>query len=162
MEALCHRRIMIGQDMARYPGGSSPGLAGLYYWLSILVMISKKITTWNFRRVRLPRPSFWTIRIQPNLPNSSLRSGVLPFSSTRMKVKSPGNMKKGHATSAAARTRENQRHSRSRRKEYVQHLVEVSSIFWTWLRIQDVSVISQRCCYSILHCHVPFKIIYRF
>lgn len=39
-----------------------------------------------------------------------------------MKVKSSGNVKEAHATSAAARTRENQRRSRTRRKEYVQHL----------------------------------------
>lgn len=39
-----------------------------------------------------------------------------------MKVKSPGNVKEDHATSAAARIRENQRRSRTRRKEYVQHL----------------------------------------
>lgn len=39
-----------------------------------------------------------------------------------MKINNTGNLKDGHVKSAAARIRENQRRSRTRRKEYVQHL----------------------------------------
>lgn len=66
------------------------------------------------------QPSLRTIRIQPNLPAAS-QWGIIPVHSTRMEVNSTGNSKDNHVT-AAARIRENQRRSRTRRKEYVQRL----------------------------------------